>query len=80
MPPVHREYHPVIEVEEVNRDCGDEAIKPPEDINKARKTTIPPPPFAALMMPASRAALIAVLDENGYLLSYLHLRGSVARL
>lgn len=38
-----------------------------DQITDAKERAVSAPPYAALLMPASRAALMAVIDENGLL-------------
>ena len=68
MQPIIDEYSRDVEIEEVGGNCGDVPTTQSDQISEARNLSIPPPPYAALAMPASRAALIAVLDGNGYLI------------
>ena len=65
MQPVLREYDPEIEMREDAGNCGDMPKGPTEHINEAKELSASTPPYAALTMPASRAALMVVLDENG---------------
>jgi hypothetical protein len=53
-------------IEEIAQ-AGMSQIAAVEQITDANERTISTPPYAALLMPASRAALMAVIDENGLL-------------
>ena len=62
------EHYPELELKEIDHEHGDSPTEQREQINEARKRSMPAPPYSALMMPGSRAALMAVVDESGYLI------------
>ncbi|HVO91746.1 MAG TPA: hypothetical protein VMT22_02845 [Terriglobales bacterium] len=61
------EHYPDSEIEEVAPEFGEALMEPLAEVSEAEEPSMPAPPYSALMMPASRAAQMAVLDENGYL-------------
>jgi hypothetical protein len=60
------EQNTPLAIEEIAQE-GMSQIAAIEQITDANVRTISTPPYAALLMPASRAPLMAVIDENGLL-------------
>lgn len=57
------EHYLDLEIEEITHEHGDSPTEQSEQIRSMHA-----PPCSAVMMPGSRAALMAVVDENGYLI------------
>ena len=65
------EHYPELEIKKIIQEQGDHPTDQPEPIREARKRSVPAPPYSSLLMPGSRASLMAVVDENGYLIPFL---------
>ncbi|HEY7217574.1 MAG TPA: hypothetical protein VH985_04210 [Candidatus Binatia bacterium] len=64
---INEEYSD-LEVEEVAPEYGDVLTERLDQQSEIAERSMPVPPYSALMMPGSRAALMAVVDDNGYLI------------
>jgi hypothetical protein len=62
------EQRPQGEIDEFIDGYDKSTIDRLQQVSEAAETSIQAPPFAELMMPSSRAGLMAVVDENGYLI------------
>jgi hypothetical protein len=62
------EHGPNIEIEEITHEDADTPAERLEQISEVGERSLPAPPYSALMIPGSRAALMAVVDHNGCLI------------
>jgi hypothetical protein len=65
---VTTEHDPDLEIEELIHEYGDTPAERLEQISEVGERSMAAPLYSALMMPGSRAALMAVVDDNGYLI------------
>lgn len=56
------------EIEDVAQEYVDILAERLDPKSETAERAMPVPPYSALMMPGSRAALMAVVDDNGYLI------------
>ena len=65
---ISTEHYPDVAMEEFTHDQDDATTDRLEQIREARKRSMPAPPYSALTTIGARPALMAVIDENGYLI------------
>lgn len=62
------EQGPPVRIEELTDGNDKSATDRLQQVSEADDVFMPAPPYAALMMPVSRAGLMAVVDDHGYLI------------
>jgi len=73
------EHDPEVEIKGIDHEHGDSPTEQSQQMREARKRSMPAPPYSVLMVPGWRAALMAVVDESGYLISVFTVRDLLHR-